>query len=408
MYNAAKGKKKYKEVMNIMKNVEYYVDKLHDMLVNDTFVPSPYRVDLKRTEYGKEREIFKLPFYPDRVVQHCIAIIMKERWYKSLTYDTYACLKGRGINCKNSNFDVVKKLKNILINHPNETVYCLKMDIKKCYPSVDNDILREFNRRYLKDKRLLALIDRINDNCIGLPIGNYLSQLQINIYLSPLDRFIKQQLNIKYYFRYMDDIVILGNSKQDLHQIEHRIMNFCWYMLKLIMGKRQIFKIGNDKYHKSIDFVGYNFYRDFTKIRKRVKKMFYKRKNKPKSVSSYTGMTQHCDATNLVNNILNKQNMFNIKDFQLDKIKTNKYKKLQIQHIIDKPIVILDYKIVKSKFNTNDECLMLYYMYDNIKRFACGGFPMLIKILKQVDKDKMPFEATIKFHGGYYFASTIE
>lgn len=51
---------------------------------------------------------------------------------------------------------------------------------------------------------------------------------------------------------------------------------------------------------------------------------------------------------------------------------------------------------------------MLYYMYDNVKRFACGAFPMLIKILKQIDKDKMPFEATIKFHGGYYFAGTIE
>lgn len=105
-------------------------------------------------------------------------------------------------------------------------------------------------------------------------------------------------------------------------------MNFCWYTLKLTMGKRQVFKIGTDKFHRSIDFVGYNFFPGFTRIRKRVKKMFYRRRNKPTSIASYTGMTQHCDATNLVNNIINRQNMFNIKDFQLDKVKTNRYKKL--------------------------------------------------------------------------------
>ena len=100
------------------------------------------------------------------------------------------------------------------------TLYCLKMDIRKCYPSVDNKKLAELNRKYCKDKKMLELLDLLNfnDGCSGLPIGNFLSQLWINIVLTELDRYVKEELKVKHYFRYMDDIVIISDDKKELHQ----------------------------------------------------------------------------------------------------------------------------------------------------------------------------------------------
>lgn len=66
--NAAKGKHRYKEVKKVLRNIDWYINDLRDQLLNNKFVPSPYNVDIRKTEYGKVREIFKLPFYPDRVV----------------------------------------------------------------------------------------------------------------------------------------------------------------------------------------------------------------------------------------------------------------------------------------------------------------------------------------------------
>ncbi len=42
---------------------------------------------------------------------------------------------------------------------------------------------------------------------VGIPIGNYTSQFFANIYLDELDKFVKSDLRIKYYVRYMDDFV---------------------------------------------------------------------------------------------------------------------------------------------------------------------------------------------------------
>ena len=128
--NASKGKMKYRKVRRKVKRVDIYAKKLSDMLASGKFTPSPYKVDKIKTEYGKEREIFKLPFYPDRCVQHGISIVMRPRWDKSLTADTYACLIGRGINCKEARYNLNKKVKKAIGEYKHGPLYCLKMDIK--------------------------------------------------------------------------------------------------------------------------------------------------------------------------------------------------------------------------------------------------------------------------------------
>lgn len=417
IYNGAKGKHSYKEVREVLNNIDWYIEDLRFQLLNNRFIPSPYNVDIRKTEYGKEREIFKLPFYPDRVVQHCIAIVMKDRWEKALTYDTYACLKGRGINCRNPNFNIVRKVQDAITNDPVGTQHCLKMDIKKCYPNVDNYIMAQTNRRYCRDKRLLNLLDMITFNCKGLPIGNYLSQLQINIYLAPMDRFIKEVLKVKHYFRYMDDIVIFGETKEELQTIQWRLMNFVYYNLNMVFNnKRQVFKIGYNKRQRGLDFVGYVFYRYHTWLRKRVKTNMWRKRHLERSMSSYLGMSRSCNSTHLMNLILN-----NVEDREeveelstvpgLIKYKSKYYAKTGIHKIVDKPIILLDFDLRKSRQNPRKTFMILRFMNEELgkKQFIWGEFQALVFVLKQFDRDTFkPKKTMIRYNNFYYFNNTIE
>lgn len=408
--NASKRKMKYRKVRRAVENVDKYAKKLSEMMKSESFVPSPYKVDILKTEYGKEREIFKLPFFPDRCVQHAISIIMRPIWNKSLTSDTYACLKDRGINCKTERYNLNKKLKRAIRSFKHRKVYVLKMDIKKCYPSVDNDILARMHRKFCADPQMLKLLDCINYNGKGLPIGNFLSQVEINIYLSPLDRFIKEDLKSKFYFRYMDDIVILCEDKAQLHEWQWRIRNFLWYELHLeLNSKRQIFPLGYNRTERGIDFAGYVFRHDSTMVRKRIKKSFAKRRHKPKSVPSYVGILQHCDAKNLIDKIVKRDN-----DMDLSQLLPKKIERpfegdnIKIEQVIDKPIEVLNFEVRPSEKKPNTDYLKMQIRFEGRKRFVGGGYQFLCEVLKQIDKSNLPFETIIRNKRGYYFEGTID
>ena len=179
-YNAQKGKKHYKEVKMINAHPDKYLIQIQDMLKNRAFRNSKYEIMTRKTDNGKVREIFKLPYFPDRIIHHCILQIVGPLWLKSLIRDTYSSIKGRGIH------DGVKRIKSALRDLDN-TKYCLKMDVKKFYPSIDNEILKQIVRRKIKDKTILWLLDEIINSTKGVPIGNYLSQHFGNLYLSSYD-----------------------------------------------------------------------------------------------------------------------------------------------------------------------------------------------------------------------------
>lgn len=181
---ARRGKSKQYGVIKFDRNKDDLLINLHHILLNKEFKTSNYTKFIIND--GKEREIFRLPYYPDRIVHHAVMNIMEDIFVKSFTADTYSCIKGRGIHkCLNS--------LNIALNDRKETKYCLKIDIKKYYPSVDNNILKELLRRKVKDKDLLYLLDNIIDSAEGLPIGNYLSQYLANFYLTYFDHWIKEE-----------------------------------------------------------------------------------------------------------------------------------------------------------------------------------------------------------------------
>ena len=262
--------------------------KLLENLRNGTYKTSEYSVF---TIYEpKERVIYRLPYYPDRITHWAIMNVLEPVWTKIFIEHTYSCIKGRGIHkCVK---DVKKALKNP------DTQYCLKLDIKKFYPSIKHDILKQIIRKKIKDKRLLRLLDEIIDSADGVPIGNYLSQFFANLYLTYFDHWLLEDVKVKYYFRYADDIVILSDSKEKLHKYCELIKQYLHDNLQLeIKSNYQVFPVDI----RGIDFVGYKFFHNYTLLRKRTKQKILRQARRHKKIDpSYFGWLKYCNSKHLL------------------------------------------------------------------------------------------------------------
>lgn len=292
---ARKGKLKQPGVIAHDRNREANIQELHSMLKNKTYRTSEYTTFT--VFEPKERMIFRLPYFPDRITHHAVMNILEPIFVSTFTADTYSCIKGRGIHAAAT---AVKQALNDVEN----TRYCLKLDIKKFYPSVDHDTLKSLLRKKLKDADLLWLLDEIIDSTEGLPIGNYLSQYFANFYLAYFDHWIKEDRKVKYYFRYADDLVILAPDKPYLHQLLSDIRTYLHDNLKLTVKQNyQIFPIES----RGIDFVGYVFRHTHVLLRKSIKKRFarmLKRRRNPQSIASYNGWASHCNSKHLMKKLL--------------------------------------------------------------------------------------------------------
>ncbi len=295
---ARKGKSKQYGVIEHDKNRDENILKLHEQLKNMTYKTSTYTT-FKIFE-PKERVIYRLPYFPDRITHHAVMNILQPIFVSIFTSDTYSCIKGRGIHA--ASYAVREALKDI-----NGTQFCLKLDIKKFYPSIDHDVLKNLIRRKIKDTSLLYLLDGIIDSAGGLPIGNYLSQYFANFYLTYFDHWLKEVKHVKYYFRYADDMIILSEDKQYLHKLLSEIKSYLLEKLKLTVKQNyQIFPVKA----RGIDFVGYRVYHTHTLLRKSIKKNFARmlKNNKNKaSIASYKGWALHCNSKHLLKKILDEK-----------------------------------------------------------------------------------------------------
>ena len=154
--------------------------------------------------------------------------------------------------------------------------YILKMDIKKYFENIHKDILYEILQRKIKDKKILWLTKEIiysNNGKTGLPIGNYTSQMYANIYLNELDQYVKHNLKCKYYFRYMDDGIILLKTKKKAKEILEAVQKFLKEKLKIELNqKTQIFKN-----KQGVNFCGYKINEYRLKIRDKGKRRLKKK-----------------------------------------------------------------------------------------------------------------------------------
>ncbi|MDR0429889.1 MAG: RNA-directed DNA polymerase [Tannerellaceae bacterium] len=310
---ARRGKLKSYGVKVHDKNREENILKLHEMLKNKTFRTSEY--DIFKIYEPKEREIYRLPYFPDRIVHHAIMNILEHIWVSVFTADSFSCIKNRGIH------GAMQKVKTAMMDIEN-TQYCLKIDVKKFYPNIDHDILKEIIRRKIKCKDTLELLDQVIDSAQGIPIGNYLSQYFANLYLTYFDHWIKEEMGIKYYFRYADDMVFLYADKAFLHGLLVCVNNYLHTELKLTLkGNYQVFPVSA----RGIDFVGFVFYHTHTKMRKGIKKNFCraaaklnKRKNisekdYKRRISSWLGWAKYSNSRHLLKTIIKNEYYGNLR-----------------------------------------------------------------------------------------------
>lgn len=202
---------------------------------------------------------------------------------KGMYKHSYSSIPGKGLH------DAVKYIKRRMENDPRHCKYCLQMDIKKFFNSVDIDILKDKLKNHIRDKKFLSIGLEILD-CekeYGLPLGFYTSHWFGNWLLQPLDHYIKEELGAKYYIRYMDDMVILGSNKKKLHEIQEKVQNFLEENFGLEIKKNwQVYRVAHKSSSgtkgRAIDFVGFKFYSN-GKVTLR-KKLFKRMMNKAKKL----------------------------------------------------------------------------------------------------------------------------
>lgn len=342
--NAKSGKGWYKEVKQIEKRPFYYLAGLQYMLKNHLFKTSDYEIFILN-EGKKKRDVYKLPFFPDRIAQWAILQVIEPFLLANMTADTYSAIPGKGIqpivddlrgHYKTKIIDGKKKsvwVPSILLTDEENTRYCYKIDLHHYYQSINHEVLKQKFRKVFKDPELLWLLDEIADSIntateedlielslsgeievdpnTGIPIGNYMSQYSGNFYLSSFDHWVKEELHVKHYYRYMDDVVIFASSKEELHEIHRKVTAYTRDYLHLnIKGNYQIFPTKV----RGVDFVGYRFFGEYTLLRKSTainfkRKMRACRKKMENNIpptysewcsfNSYKGWLGNCDSYRL-------------------------------------------------------------------------------------------------------------
>ena len=251
---ARKGKSWQNAIKRVEKDLEGNLERLGESLVHKTFRTSSYK--LKTIYVPKKRTIYRLPFYPDRIMQHALMNVVEPIWDAIFIADSYACRQGKGLHAgSRRTMEFVRKHK-----------YCLKGDISQFYPSIDHGVLFDMMQRKIKCRDTLWLLENIIWSVPGgknVPIGNYTSQWFGNLYLNELDQFLKHDVKIKAYVRYCDDFCLFNDDKGFLGQALERIRAFLQDRLKLRLSKEDLFPVS-----RGVDFLGYRHFPKYLLLRK--------------------------------------------------------------------------------------------------------------------------------------------
>ena len=283
--------------------VERVIDSIREEIItwNISFPAIWYRIKVDGSS-GKLRRIgiqnIKQQLYD------YIAVEALEPFWRRFGEYQYASIKGRG----------TIKGKNVIqrwMRNPNMR-YFVKLDVRKCFESIDHDKLTNFLRRHIKNDLLLRLVELlINSFEQGLSIGSYLSQYLCNAYMSIIYHQIKERMYkirrgtrtnlVRRCLIYMDDILMIGSRKRDLEKAIKLVSTTAKDMGLTIKPNYQVYTV--DRY--CVDMLGYRVYRTHTEIRKaifiRIRRAYKKFRKAPtvriaRKCISYYGYLKHSDS----------------------------------------------------------------------------------------------------------------
>jgi retron-type reverse transcriptase len=256
---ARRGKSKITSVREFWADYEENLLVIQEQLLNGEWRPSPYRHFIVNDT--KPRLISAVPF-SDRVVHHAIVRQLEPFYEHRFCNRSYACRVGFGTH------RAVQRLQQDM----QSADYILKCDIRKYFPSINHCLLTTHLDRYIKCPRLRALIaviiasyksNQLTDPC-GLPLGNQTSQFFGNVYLNDFDHFVTRDLGCQRYIRYVDDFVLLSDSKDQLHTWREEIIDYLRVSLQLELHPSKVFV---QPVTVGLDFLGYTVYPTHRRLR---------------------------------------------------------------------------------------------------------------------------------------------
>ena len=252
--DACKGKHKKRSCFNFERRLAHNLDLLYNALHDGSYKPKPYYSFM--VYEPKQRQIFA-PSFCDLVVQHAIYRVIYGIFNVGFIDQSFACRKGKGTH-KAADF-----AQQALRESPRGS-YVIKLDIRKFFYRINRAVLRAQIERKIKDRRFVEVMMLFAEygEPVGIPIGNLLSQTYALIYLNPLDHFVKRELKVRNYCRYVDDFLLFGISREQCLQALERIKTFITG-LGLELSKYTIAPV-----RRGVNFVGYRTWASRRFIRK--------------------------------------------------------------------------------------------------------------------------------------------
>lgn len=265
-WKARKGKDGKQEVEDFRKNLDTNLLLLRKQILTENVTVGDYHYF---TIYDPKERVISAAAFPERVLHHAIMNVCDKTFEDFQIFDSYATRRGKGT------YAALNRAEYFQEKHR----WFLKLDIRKYFDSIDHGVLIALLAKRFKEPVLLGVLKQIIESYQveqgkGVPIGNLTSQYFANFYLAFADRYIKQELKIKAYVRYMDDMVLWSNDKQKLKDAAEQVEVFLEETLRL---KLKI-KLLNRTSH-GLSFVGYRIFEGITKLNNRSKNRFIKKSN---------------------------------------------------------------------------------------------------------------------------------
>ncbi len=285
-----KGKRYRPRYYDFELNAESYLLELFQELIAEHYQPRPPYVFTIFCKCGQKRREIHASAIRDSVVQRLLYTYLYPIFDRSFIFDNYGCRKGKGT------LKAAERCQEFVRKSPKDAYY-LQLDIRKFYYNLDHAVLHQELAKKITDQKVLDLCMLFvcsvpNENSytpyapnVGLDVGAMLSQLFGLIYLNRLDHYAKRTLGIKRYIRYVDDIVIIGETKEKCLEYSRKLEAYINNELKLKLSANFIQPL-----RKGINFAGFRTWHEYRLVRKFSVRNFNRKLRKehpnPKSIQA--------------------------------------------------------------------------------------------------------------------------
>ncbi|OHB17429.1 MAG: hypothetical protein A2913_00495 [Parcubacteria group bacterium RIFCSPLOWO2_01_FULL_40_65] len=295
-----KGKRNKKDVREFYSGLMDNILELHSDLENQTYQHGGYKAF--RINDPKPRSIHKASVR-DRLLHRAVYRVLYPFFDKIFISDSFSCRNDKGTHKALNRF---RSFAYKVSKNNTRTCWVLKCDIRKFFENINHDILLEILNKYIPDKNIIWLLEKIirgfsSKPNTGLPLGNLTSQLLVNIYMNKFDQFVRHKLKVKYYIRYADDFVVLLDDKNWLEKKIEPIRNVLTKNLKLEFHPDKVFI---KTLASGLDFLGWVHFPDCRILRTTTKTRMFKRiKESPiaETLNSYLGLLKHGNTQKIKN-----------------------------------------------------------------------------------------------------------